>query len=355
MLAYFFAILLAFIVGIFCALTGAPPGTTAFIIIVNTSLFSFLGVAHAWNRSQRHAAKGTAAEAPILDSSRIAQVETAPLERADQLDRSNKSLMPETMIGKMVNGRLLLSLDELRCAVEAPLKYANLVFVTNPPRVGEAVGENWYLALGPNSGVFFNADRSQVWSVTPATVRVPNSGKNRIIPVFTMPVVESIDGRKQKIHVGHWHLITLLAWKSDSYSTYLKDPGVWPAGWGLWAYEFLTKSQMSSVFGWECPQRTTIDAIDELARDSQLTQRLLAEIAGGPTTSVSFTKVRTMVDAFEERLREEQIPESHPIFGELAKYRRRKARKQRVIIAAVLISLLGTVVWLVYFFSTNRM
>lgn len=174
MIVYLIAVLVTITLGVVFRL---EPGGLPLIAIG----FFMVGIATAWNRYRRHSARGIAVSAPILPSGAELKSQTGFAEHASDLNDGESLWDPSRIIGRIVDGRLMLTMEELTSAVQQPRNYANLLMFNNRAELGEAVGKVWFLALGLKSGVFFDADRTQVWTVTPDTVEIPDNGRQRMI------------------------------------------------------------------------------------------------------------------------------------------------------------------------------
>jgi hypothetical protein len=345
MLAYVLAFVATIAVGVIWTLLFGPPPTIALVAIG----FVTFALAGAWNQYRRHAARGPAVAPPVLTpgTSPAGPLNTT-VEDAEHFQRTFAS---DRFAGTVSGGRLMLTPEELSRAAQSPRAFANVVqFVVPASSPGDPNPDQWFLALGPGSGVFFNRSASQVWSVTPETLEVPDIGTSRMIPVWSMPVVHSIDGRKQKVHVTHWHRIPLCAWKADSYEEYLRHAGIWPNGWGLWAYETVAGEGLAPVLGWRHPHQDLPTALRRLSDDPKTLRQLLWEVYRGPQDVVGVLQVKTNVDYLTERLRERGIPEDHTFFAEVRKFEAEKKLRDRLLIAGLVVLLLGLGAVLAYMF-----
>lgn len=167
-----------------------------------------------------------------------------------------------------------------------------------------------------------------------------------------MPIIRSVDGRRQKIQVGHWDLIALYAWKANSYQEYLANSGIWPEGWGVWAFEVVNGCCLSRIWGWEQPRQNLTASLDELMRRPKFVQTVLRYISLGPQTSIGLFKVKSTLDYFKERLVERNVPESHPIFAAITTYHASQKNLERIKIVALVVLLICVAAFLVFFFRT---
>lgn len=268
MLANTLATILAIITGVVIAvLNGGHVNNWLLMSIVVV----YFGIAQSYNASRRHAAKGEAVSAPVIDD---------PPEPADK--HTTRALLVEQdrcpadtiasdstearTVGRIVDGRLMLSQPEIKAVRHDCKQFANVLEVVKPAgAMNPGSDSRWYLVLSRESAVFMDESGQQIWTVNPSGLRPK---RHPISNVLTGLIVESVDGRKEIVNctVTAWPCV--FAWMSNSHDEYLghHDPS-WPNGWGLFGHELITGNSPRDFLRWQLPYANTQEGIRLLEQE----------------------------------------------------------------------------------------
>lgn len=265
--------------------TGRTPGIVLQLIV---GILVF-GIANAISASRRHAPKKMGITAPVLevppeadnlvlsnDDGDIKQVDSecvqtqftpASCQESGQTPRLSLGA-PSLNVGRILNGRLMLTRDELN-DVRTNCHQFNNVLVLRKPEPAMSPGSGpikWYLVLSQDSAVFFNQAVDQIWSVEPSGVS--------IVAAATQGWqfrIESIDGRIEKFRIDPTDTASdcIIAWKSASFEEFMRSsPTNWPRGSGLLGHELETGHSPASFLRWMLPHATLQQGLSMLQSDS---------------------------------------------------------------------------------------
>lgn len=176
------------------------------------------GIANAISASRRHAPKKMGITAPVLEvppeadklvlsnddgdikqvDAECAQTQFTPASCQVSGQTPRLSLDGSSLdVGRIVNGRLMLTRDELQDVRTTCHQYNNVLVLSKPePAMSPGSGPiKWYLVLSKDSAVFFNQTVDQIWSVEPSGVSLDADTRGWQVRI------ESIDGRTEKIRL----------------------------------------------------------------------------------------------------------------------------------------------------------
>jgi hypothetical protein len=254
--AFIVAALLLTVIGIITR--GQPSGWVLGGVIV----FTF-GIANAINVAIRHSATSAPVSAPILEVAPEAEVKpfdpsTNAIARHEQREPCSMSYGLD--VGRVVNGRFMLTREEMQRIQADPTKFNNVLELLSQPSmtVPGSQGTRWFLVLSPHSAALFSEGMAEVWSVAPDGV----SFARHLLARDLVATIESIDGRTetfrdQQGYVGARMGITvwtcLIAWTSSSWTEYRLEQSSFPDGLGLLAHELETGHSPRGYLPWELP------------------------------------------------------------------------------------------------------
>jgi len=174
----------------------------------------------------------------------------------------------------------MIQWEHMQAILREPFAFANVLPLCESGNLGEFDGKKWYIVLNPASGVLFDEECAEVWTVMPNGLSL---GTNPLSKRVTSLNITSIDGRTTTLDAWFIQAACLAAWASDSYEHFLAETSGTPElGWGLLAYELRTGHSPAVFLRWPLPYPDTLQGIDLLAQQPRVMKRLLALKVIGP-------------------------------------------------------------------------
>ncbi|HOF17544.1 MAG TPA: hypothetical protein PK082_01445 [Phycisphaerae bacterium] len=219
-----------------------------------------IGVAAAVNRSRQAQKRRGHAPRPVVSSDSDVVTET-------HRERPEATSEVES-IGRIVEGRFVISDEELLAVRRNPASYSNVIVVEE--YVGSTLSASeakWYLILSPGEAIAVREDASSVWSVAPDGFTY---AKRYVISI------RGTGGQTQPVTATPVQAAVLQAWKASTWEGFRKSVRPLPRGypqfsqdWTLVAHYLSTGHDVSPYVGCAPPYGSLKEGLVRLCQNEK--------------------------------------------------------------------------------------